>query len=123
MRSLVRGKANGFVRADYAQIAALCVRSLAREPATLREITIVNRGDERLADIRSALRKLDEIIFCSSWRGEIAQCQRIGAARARTRAHRAAWRLAYVTSLFASAVEELPEEHSGGSFFFIMRNF
>ncbi len=60
---LARGKAHGFVRADYAQIAAALRAFLAREPATLREISIVNKGDERLADIRSALRKLDAIVF------------------------------------------------------------
>lgn len=60
---LARGKTQGFVRADYAQIAAALRAFIAREPATLREITIVNKGDERLAYIRNALRKLDAIVF------------------------------------------------------------
>lgn len=61
--ALRRGKAKGFTRQDYAQIAAALRARLALEPATLREIEIVNEGDSRLNDIRSALGKLDRIIF------------------------------------------------------------
>lgn len=61
--ALTRGKAKGFTRQDYAQIAAALRARLVLEPATLREIEIVNEGDSRLNDIRSALSKLDRIIF------------------------------------------------------------
>ncbi len=77
-----RGKAEGFSRQDYAQIAAILRGWLTREPATLREIEIVNDGDERLNDIRSALAKLDRIIFAPQGEelnlnvGELAQLER-----------------------------------------------
>jgi hypothetical protein len=60
---LNHGKQAGFTRKDYAHIARILRAWLDREPATLREIQIVNQGDDRLADIKSALSKLDKIIF------------------------------------------------------------
>ena len=79
---LNRGKQNGFTRKDYALIASILRAWLDREPATLREIQIVNQGDDRLTDIKSALSKLDKIIFAPQGKelmlndGELAQLER-----------------------------------------------
>lgn len=79
---LNRGKQNGFTRRDYALIARILRAWLDREPATLREIQIVNQGDDRLADIKSALTKLDKIVFAPQGKeltlnaGELAQLER-----------------------------------------------
>lgn len=80
--ALNRGKAKGFTRQDYGEISSALRTFLAREPATLKEIEIVSNADERLNDIRSALRKLDSIVFAPQHEerilnaGELAQLER-----------------------------------------------